>query len=62
MKTYTANFIGRRVDAIGVTYPITTTVQGISKEDATLNLYKSFDHIFGLQLNEVHNYQSTGAA
>jgi len=52
-KTYKASFTGRTVNAIGIFYPITDTVQGLNKEDAEINLYEKYDHITGLTLEEV---------
>lgn len=52
MKTYKATFTGREVNAIGIFYPITTTVQGANEEQARINLYDRYDHIMGLVLTE----------
>ena len=52
MKTYTAKFTGREVNAIGIFYPITTTVQGENEEQARINLYERYEHIMGLTLTE----------
>ena len=52
MKTYTAKFTGRKVGAIGIFYPITTTVQAENEEAARLKLYDKYEHIMGLKLTE----------
>ena len=45
-----ATFVGRKKGAIGIFYPITTTVEGDNVEQATLNLYERFEHVHKLQI------------
>jgi hypothetical protein len=45
-----ASFVGRKRNAIGIFYPITTEVEGETPEQAELNLYQRFDHISRLTL------------
>lgn len=52
---YQATFTGRTVGAIGVFYPITTTVDGDNEDDARLRLYDRFDHIMGLKLTPIES-------
>lgn len=52
MNKYNATFSGRKVGSIGITYVIQTTVDGIDKDDATINLYKDYEHISGLSLTK----------
>ena len=42
---YSVEFIGRKKNAIGITYPIQTYVEAENKEEANLKLYDNFDHI-----------------
>lgn len=53
--TYQAKFTGRTVGAIGIFYPITTTVDGDNEDDARLRLYDRFDHIMGLKLTPIES-------
>ena len=50
MTKYNAIFTGRKRGAIGKFYTIRTTVSGVNKENARLNLYDSYDHISNLVL------------
>ena len=50
MKVYRASFRGRTKNAIGIFYPIETTVKGFSEVDARQNLYSDFEHIQSLKL------------
>ena len=52
-KTYQAHFNGRLKNAIGVTYPIKTTVKGTDEHTANINLYDTYEHISGLKLEEI---------
>ena len=52
MKTYTATFIGRLKNALGVRYRIETTVTGKDQKAAALNLYERYEHIGSLTLTE----------
>jgi len=47
---YKATFVGRRVNADGIFYPITTTCEGDNQEAARLDLYNRYDHIMHLKL------------
>ena len=53
MKDYYAKFNGRLKGAIGIFYQISTMVKGYNKKDAELNLYKTYEHILFLRLEEV---------
>ena len=52
MPTYTATFTGRRVHAIGVCYPVETTVTAETPTAARIALYDRYEHISGLRLQE----------
>ena len=52
MKTYIAKFTGREVNAIGIFYAITTTVDAENEKEAALRLYDRYDHIMWLRLTE----------
>lgn len=52
-RKFAAQFIGRKVGAIGITYPIRTTVAGETREAAQNNLYDRYDHISELELVEI---------
>lgn len=43
--SWTIHFIGRKKGAIGITYPITETVEAEDEEKARLKLYEKYDHI-----------------
>ncbi len=58
MKTYRADFTGRTVGAIGITYKIKTTVQGDNLGAAQLALYDRFEHISALALTEQNDASS----
>lgn len=45
-----AKFIGRKVKAIGIFYPIQTYCYGADIEAATLDLYERYEHIAALKL------------
>jgi hypothetical protein len=47
---YAAVFYGRAKGAIGISYPIHTTVEGKNRKQAELNLYDRFEHVHGLTL------------
>lgn len=51
MVDYKCNFIGRTVNAIGITYPIKDTIQANNKEEAHLKLYDKYEHIRLLTIN-----------
>jgi len=48
---YTAKFRGSYRGAIGITYLISTVVEGNNQETARLALYDRFEHISGLTLD-----------
>lgn len=50
---YKASFRGRKLGAEGIFYPIVTYVHGDNRQHARLNLYKDWDHVFKLELEEV---------
>ena len=50
LKSYRFRFIGRKVGAIGITYPITHEVEAFNESEAFLKLYDTYDHITGLKL------------
>lgn len=56
---YVATFNGKRKNADGISYQITTTVEGDNKDEARINLYDRFDHIIGLKLEEINNESNT---
>ncbi len=45
MSTYHFDFIGREVNAIGITYPISAAVRAENYDAAVLKLYDKFEHI-----------------
>ena len=49
-NTYNCTFYGRKLNACGITYLITYTVQADNAEDARLELYKHFEHISYLNI------------
>ena len=51
-KTYEIHFNGREVNAIGITYPITQTVEAENEEKAILKIYDKFDHIHVIRITE----------
>ena len=52
-RKYRARFNGRVDGAIGITYSISTEVEGDSVQDAMMNLYRRYEHISNLELTEV---------
>lgn len=52
MPRYNAKFVGREVGAIGIGYPIETTLNATDKETAELALYDRWEHIQRLELKE----------
>ena len=56
MKYFKANFSGRTIGALGITYTIATLVSGATIEQAQVNLYNRFEHIQNLDLVEITNY------
>ncbi len=40
---YTVNFTGRKADAIGIFYPITTTIEATSHDDFIEQFYKRYE-------------------
>lgn len=53
MKTYKATFYGRENGSMGRFYGIETTVHGCDEKQANINLYKKWEHIMSLKLEEV---------
>jgi hypothetical protein len=53
MKTYIAEFHGRPVGAIGITYHMTAKVKAENEEKALIELYKKYEHIRGYKFTEV---------
>ena len=53
MKTYSINFIGRLVNAIGTTYPCHLEVEAEDKGAAVLKLYDTHDHILVTNIREI---------
>ena len=49
---WSAKFTGRKVNAIGIFYPIVTYCYGDNEEAARLDLYERYDHISGLKLEQ----------
>lgn len=47
---WSAKFNGRKVGAIGITYPIITFAYGIDETMARMDLHNRFEHIMGLKL------------
>jgi hypothetical protein len=57
MKTYKARFYGREKGAIGIFYHITAFVNGNDEHDANIKLYDTYDHITGLELEEIKEHK-----
>jgi hypothetical protein len=55
MMKFEAFFDGREKGALGIMYPIVTTVTGVDEHEATLNLYEHFDHIHRLKLTRIYD-------
>ncbi len=53
IKTYEAAFTGRQRGADGIFFHINVRVEGTSKQEAELALYKRFEHLSHLNLTEV---------
>jgi hypothetical protein len=53
LKKYKASFIGRKIDAIGKTYKISTIVEGNDENEAKLNLYNRYDLITNVKLKKL---------
>lgn len=53
LKKYKASFIGRKNNAIGKDYKISTIVEGSDEKQAELNLYNNYEHISKLKLKKV---------
>lgn len=47
---YIASFVGRKVGAIGVTYPIAAETHGKNQDEARINLYDRYECISCLKL------------
>jgi hypothetical protein len=58
---YVARFTGRMVGAIGITYPISATVEASNPQEASLKLYDRYEHIFGLVLTDENGRKFTHA-
>lgn len=54
MKTYKATFTGRKINAIGIFYKITDTVEAENEEQARLKLFEKYEHIQSLKLNQIN--------
>ncbi len=57
---YNAIFTGCTRGAIGIHYTIRTTIEGADPEAARLALYEYFDHIQGLILKPVTDWEYPG--
>lgn len=58
MYTYTVTFKGRKLDAIGITYPLTEVIESESRLTPIIieyQLYDSYDHISSLKIREHRN-------
>jgi len=53
IKEYSANFIGRKVGAIGGLISIHTHTKGINPKEAILSLYDYWEHIEKLVLTDI---------
>jgi len=51
---YSAKFMGRKVGAIGITYPIDIVVEGDDMASARLSLNDKYEHIFKLTLELIN--------
>lgn len=51
-KKYTISFVGRETGAIGVTYPITTTVEADNEEAAKKKVYEKYEHCTNWSIKE----------
>ena len=49
--TYNIEFIGRKAGAIGVTYKIQDTIKASSEADFIEKLYKKYEHVSRLRVN-----------
>jgi hypothetical protein len=54
MKKYEIVFIGREVNAIGITYRIQTIVEAENTDEAKLKLYDNYEHISISSINEIN--------
>ena len=52
-KNFLANFVGKRVGAIGVSYSVTENFSGENQEEAHLSIYDKYEHLQFLQMAEV---------
>lgn len=50
---YKARFVGRKLGAIGIFYPIETVVEAETMQAAKLKLCDSYEHIQGLAFTEI---------
>lgn len=50
---YEVQFYGRRIGALGVTYPITAVVDAATEDAARLQLYETYEHILTPVYREV---------
>ena len=55
MKTYKCDFVGRKINAIGITYTISLEIEAENERDAEIKLYDNFDHISRLSLKSTHD-------
>jgi hypothetical protein len=52
-KIFRATFTGRKINAIGIMYPIVTLVTGSDEDMARLELYNTHEHVTRLKLEEL---------
>jgi len=55
MKTFEIEFTGRKLNSIGIFYPIKTTLEATDLHSALLKLYETYDHISNPIIKEVKN-------
>lgn len=59
---FTIHFKGRKIGALGVTYPIMVKLEAETPEQAISNLYDKYEHITVISINgDSHNPNCDGA-
>ncbi len=57
---FRASFKGREIGAIGIFYPISTTVEAKNKEEAKRKLYDRYEHLTGVKLTRAKKTNPKG--
>lgn len=47
---YICTFTGRKINSIGITYPIETEIEAESEEKIPITLYETYEHILNLKI------------